>query len=87
MVAWQGAGGDPGWGGGQAEPPHSPVQAPLFVNYVGSHRPWGTPEVILGPQRLRGSVPQRGRRRQTEGFHLCYLRGASLWNRQGSGQL
>ena len=74
-------------GVGQARPPHLPVQAPLFVNCLGSHRPCGAPEVILGPQRLHVLVLQRGRRRRTEESHLCCLRRAALWNRQGSGQL
>ena len=46
-------------GVGQARPPHLPVQAPLFVNCLGSHRPCGAPEVILGPQRLHVLVLQR----------------------------
>ena len=63
---------------GQARPPHLPVQAPFFVNRLSSHRPCGAPEVILGPQRLHVPVPRRGRRRQTEGSHLCCLRRAAL---------
>lgn len=74
-------------GVGQARTPHLPVQAPLFVNHLSSHRPCGAPEVILSPQRLHVLVPRRGRRRWTEGSRLCCLRRAALWNRQGSGQL
>ena len=81
MIGVQTICGDPAWGWrgwDRPGPLNLPVQAPFFVNRLSSHRPCGAPEVILGPQRLHVPVPRRGRRRQTEGSHLCCLRRAAL---------
>lgn len=83
LSAETGVGWGSGGGGIQADSAHKPVKAPLLVNHLDSHRPCGAPEVIFGPQRFRVQVVGSGRRRQAEGFLLCYLRGASLWNGQG----
>lgn len=64
-------------------PPHSPVQASVFVNHLDGHRPQGTPEVILDPWRLHVQVLWRGRRRQTDQSLLGDLRGESLWKQAG----